>query len=536
MPHLSKQSVPARSAKKQKNDHGQYFTPPGVAEAMVGLLRNGRSAPVLEPSCGLGVFLHALRRAGYTVIEGVEIDDSLEVDKDFTVHHESFISWSTTSKFSSIIGNPPYIRWKNLAEIQQLEVKSHKLWGDLFNSLSDYLTVFIANSVEHLLDGGELVFITPSFWMGTKHSSGLREWLLQRGSFSDLVTFGESEVFPGVASSIVIFRFVKGKSGEEIRRFTFIGGNRVPEEIDFFDGSQFFIDSIPHFRPGFHWTIATSEEQEVANALEACCIVPDPNTLFDEPRLRRLGEFVDIANGMVSGLDKAFRIQEEEVGLLNPVEKKALLRVVKARDLSVGVPHRVSRYIDVPLGLDEHEFRTQFPYFYDRLNAFRDELLARYSYGRDLPFWEWAFRRSEAFLTSSKDKGFVPCKERLTNRERVRFAKVGGGVVATQDMTAFVPKEGVRESLDYILGYLLTRPVSDWIRLRGLMKGGVAEFSEKPLSEIPFRSIDWRDRKDVELHDNVARVFQNGARSGDLSSAISEIELLFRQAASRPLR
>ncbi|WP_410956842.1 Eco57I restriction-modification methylase domain-containing protein, partial [Salmonella sp. SAL04181] len=79
-------------------------------------------------------------------------------------------------QFSAIIGNPPYIRWKHLDVELQQELKNHKLWGVLFNPLSDYLSVFIANAIEHLREGGQLIFITPSFWMHTLHAHPLRQW------------------------------------------------------------------------------------------------------------------------------------------------------------------------------------------------------------------------------------------------------------------------------------------------------------------------------------------------------------------------
>ena len=497
----------------KKNELGQYFTPPGVADLMVSLLKADEADSILEPSSGEGVFLDRLSEAGFVNVEGVELDERLNQNSQFAVYHTSFVSWRPEKKYQAVIGNPPYIRWKNLESVQQEEVKTHHLWGELFNSLSDYLTVFIANSVEHLEDGGELIFITPSFWMGTKNSGSLRNWLLDRGSFSDLVIFGESEVFPGVSSAIVIFRYVKARAVEQITKYEFVGGRRVPIELDLDDRNQFSKVEIPAFVPRKHWTIATASEQQIADDLEQYCSVQDPDVLFGGHSLQRLGDYVHIANGMVSGLDKAFRFPEKDIDSLSDVERQALMPVVKARDLVEGQPKQISHYIDVPLGLDEEEFRTRYPNFAEHMTKFRLALLGRYSYDRELPYWEWAFRRSEKFLRSEIPKGFVPCKERLTSRERIRFAVVPAGITATQDVTAFAPLEGTRESIDYIVGYLLTRRVTHWVKLRGLMKGGVAEFSEKPLSEIPFRAINWGNEADRKLHETVSQQME-ALRSG----------------------
>ena len=40
----------------KKNKYGQYFTIEAIAEFMVSLVKQGKAAKVLEPSCGKGVF------------------------------------------------------------------------------------------------------------------------------------------------------------------------------------------------------------------------------------------------------------------------------------------------------------------------------------------------------------------------------------------------------------------------------------------------------------------------------------------------
>ena len=150
-----------------KNKHGQYFTPRHVADLMVSLLKTNKSGKVLEPSSGKGVFLDALLDSNFKNITGIEIDPDLAKHKKIKVINTSFVSWDPDSKHDAVIGNPPYIRWKNLRETDRNEVICSKHWGKLLNSLSDYLMVFIVNSVDHLSNNGELIFVTPSFWLHT---------------------------------------------------------------------------------------------------------------------------------------------------------------------------------------------------------------------------------------------------------------------------------------------------------------------------------------------------------------------------------
>ncbi len=502
-------------ASAPKNEHGQYFTPRPVADLMVSLLTADKHVPILEPCAGAGVFLDALQDEGFSAINAVEIDSRLAESKRHEIENCSFVSWKPCKEYAAVIGNPPYIRWRNLSDASRDELQAHTLWGSLFNSLSDYLTVFVAASIEALKDGGELIFITPSFWMHTQHSEQLREWMLARGAITHLVSFGEAEVFPKVSSSIIIFRFVRGETGtSDIEHYRYVGRRRVPSEgLSLTNETLFQHELVPAFSPGNHWTLASEAVQNDLATLETACSRPASGQLFENADVQRLGDYVDIANGMVSGLDKAFRLPEVAYPQLNEDERSALLPVVKGFQLSPLVTADTCWYINIPIGLTEDEAKSTYPSLLSILAPYRENLEARYSYGRDLPHWEWAFRRSEKYFLNGERKAMVPCKERLTNKDRVRISLAPRGAVATQDVTAFSPRENVRESLEYIVAYLNNPLVTEWVLHRGLMKGGVAEFSERPLASIPFRAINWIDPSEVHVHDEITSLLRESAET-----------------------
>ncbi len=521
-----------------KNILGQYFTPSFVARIMVDLIESPRESKVLEPSAGEGVFLDVLHEAGYSNIEGIEIDSSLKQNMIHTVHNSSFVSWLKGGEYSVVIGNPPYIRWKNLEEFQKNEIKEHPLWGVLFNSLSDYLTVFIANAIQNLRDGGELIFITPSFWMHTLHSENLRSWMLSQGAFSHIINFGESNVFQGVSSSIIIFRFVKNIQVQEIQFYEYNGPRRVPESISL-NGDEFKKFMIPQFSSGEQWIFADQQSlDDIAELEAACTMTVDSDNLFEE-RIRRvalLGDYVHIANGMVSGLDKAFR-WDAPIDNLSEAEQSALATVVKGKDIKNIYMEGSSRYIDIPEGLTESDVASKYPSLYEQLVSYKEKLMERYSYQRSLPFWEWAFKRSQKYFYTEMPKIFVPCKERVTNKESARFCLVPPGVVATQDVTAFSPLMETKESIEYILAYLVHPRVTSWYRYKGLMKGGIAEFSEKPLSSIPFRYIDWNDDEDIAFHNLVTDAIRESVSEHvTYEEIIVRIINLFKSAKNRSIQ
>lgn len=504
---------------REKNEYGQYFTPLDIAESMVQLILSPRNSRILEPSCGEGIFLDVLKANGYTNIQGIEVDTRLSNLGNHKVAHSSFLTWDEQSKFDVIIGNPPYIRWKDLDETFKQEMKSLPNWNKLFNSLTDYLVPFIIESIDRLESNGELIFITPSFWMQTMHSEKMRNWMLTQGSITHLIDFEEATVFPGVATSIVIFRFEKGKKLSTLQYYKYNGKKKVkPGKLELENPEQFIQNMIPVFESGKHWTLATSQVQKELQVLESACrsISGQPD-MFSPTKHSVLGEIVDIANGMVSGLDKAFKIPNDQISGLTQLERDSTLEVLKAQNLLRGSSNEITLYINIPQGLSESQVIKEYPNFYNLLSEHKEELLSRYSYGITLPYWEWAFKRSEKFFMNGVQKGVVPCKERLTSRSNVRFSLIPFGVVATQDVTAFAPKQGIRESIAYIVAYLTLPEVSQWIRFRGLMKGGVAEFSERPLSLVPFRRINWNDDKEIQFHNKIAKEFLDLTNSNQLN-------------------
>ena len=192
----------------QKNKYGQYFTTKVIADFMTSLITHKKASKILEPACGKGVFLDSLIQQDFNNISAYEIDRTLETPYKF-VKYQSFLPVSLLEKYDVVIGNPPYIRWKNLEPELKKELTNHFLWNKYFNSLCDYLFIFILKSIEHLNENGELIFICTDYWLNTTNSSSLRNYMSQNGYFSEIYHFKEAPLFEKVTASFIIFRYVK---------------------------------------------------------------------------------------------------------------------------------------------------------------------------------------------------------------------------------------------------------------------------------------------------------------------------------------
>ena len=245
----------------------------------------------------------------------------------------------------------------------------------------------------------------------------------------------------------------------------------------------------------------------------------DPAVIESATQGATIGDVVEIGNGLVTGKDKAFRI--EDPSMLNANEKKHLMQIMKAKDLRKYNHGDKTAYIwlnDAEIK-DEATVKKDFPNFYAQLSDYRvggskikpnqKGLEERYCYNRDIKWWEWVFLRNRAWMQPHRVKIMCPCKERHDSKGFVRFSLVEGDIMPLQDVTALVPFEETEESAEYITAWLNSDAVYSWLAAKGHGRGGVLEFSEAPLMRIPFKRIDFDNPDEVEIHDKITSLVSN---------------------------
>ncbi len=182
--------------------HGQVFTPPAIVEAMLALRRNrGR---VLEPACGDGAF--SSRLPGCVAIEL----DTLHCPA--TALNLDFFAYAEKEQFDTIIGNPPYVKARDI----QPGTRRH-LGSQLLNGHANLYLYFIEKCVRHLRPGGELIFITPRDFLKATGSARLNTWLHDQGTLTDFQELGDARIFDGVVPNCAIWRFEKSNMTRRMR-------------------------------------------------------------------------------------------------------------------------------------------------------------------------------------------------------------------------------------------------------------------------------------------------------------------------------
>ena len=569
---------------------GQYFTPRSVADFMVNLGNKGITAKVLEPCAGKGIFLDVLWKTGFRNVTAYEIDSSLPNKSPIKIEYQDFLSTNIQEKFDMIIGNPPYVRWKNIPVEVHEKLRSGSYWQNKINGLSDLLYAFIYLCIDKLEENGELIFITPIFWTQTLHAGRLRQYMCEKGDLEVLITFNEMRIFKEVSTSALIFKYVKKKTGKPVKivhvwskgRLTKKTLDKVTELLQRLEKGEDYIKEDyfeaylhPQFRNGKPWkplspnvfTMLTTIEdtcrefsptitveinnkplnlplskllegedlEELGIYKNTCKQVrfagkpyyvaiersePELTSFFEKDlsklrgkleneteRYVRLGDIAEIGNGMVSGLDRAFQVTNPNK--FTEKEKETFISVIKAFSLEQYYFKNATPYIFINEVENEEYLKRVYPNIYRHLLSYREKLENRYNYDRDIPWWHWVFPRNQKLMEKNHEKIFTPCKERIDTKAYTRFVYVKGPYYATQDVTVIVKKPYFKEDTKYLLALLNSNVIFTWIKYKGLTRGGVVEFSERPLSRIPIRLIDWDNPLEANIHERIVRLVEN---------------------------
>ena len=222
-----------------RRKHGQFFTPPDVAAFMVRYGIDGGIKTMLDPACGLGVFIDKMLE-----LYGKKCDNIIGIDKDpsmvnachlevntrhkkqadcVTLQNEDYLLTGDVKKVDFLVCNPPYINFHDFD--RNLISKIRHDFGVKFSMLTNIYTLFMVKAKHSVKDGGRVAFITPSEFFYTGYGKTLKRFLLENFTIDSFITFDfDSTVFDDALTTATISLMVN-KKPEDGHRVRFVKTN-----------------------------------------------------------------------------------------------------------------------------------------------------------------------------------------------------------------------------------------------------------------------------------------------------------------------
>ena len=502
----------------ERRTTGAVFTRPEVVAYMMreamraGCFREWKSLRVLEPSCGDGAFvlpivdallsespdwndasldgflsafdvseksISCVRSAVGRRLESAGCPERVVarlLKKWFLC--EDFLLHDFKGTFDVIIGNPPYIRFDNLAEEKQSEYKARY---STFTERCDIYVPFFERSLSLLSKRGVLSFICSNRFVRSSYGKRLRQ--LIAGSFHVALYLNmehtqpfETEVSAYPAIFVIDRRMgretrsgeVTSLDGDGLKRFrTGIAGSRLSRFDKWYDRDEAWITTDASAR---------KRQESIADSF---------------PTIEESGEGTQVGIGVASGADDIY----VDPQLNAEIESACLLPLVASEDILEGSIDWKSRYMLNPY--DQHDDRlmldlAMFPKAGAYLRRHAEKLKARYCARKHPDAWYRTLDRIK-YSTLRASKILLPDIQR-------------GGNVALDEHGEYYPHHNVywitstSWNMRALCVILRSSFVTEQVRRVSVqMRGGSIRYQAQNLRNVHIPSWRSLEEDDVEL-------------------------------------
>lgn len=442
-------------------------------------------------------------------------------------------------KFDLIIGNPPYVNTEdmnNLLPNEELKVYKSK-YKTSYQQFDKYF-LFIERGLQKIKEQGYLCYIVPNKFTKIKSGMKLRELLARNKYVVEYIDFGSAQLFTDktIYSSILLLK----KSAQSNFRYSEINnlhewwGN--PNKYNSMLISSNVLTETP-------WVLVPDKgKMEIINKLYL--------------NSQKLKEVADTFNGVQTSAERppVYWFSEEEIiretddyfeirkfGKQYTIEKSILKRYFKPigrkeQNLSTYDILTTNKWIIFPydqsgklypINVMKNNFPGTFQYLTDRYDILKPRQIDPTG-KRDVPMatpdtW-YQYGRDQALTAfNNKPKLIVGVLSRnpMYIYDNNDYVIASGG---TAGYCAIGEKEGSPYCLEYIQAYL-THPITEWlISIIGSdFEGGYYSRGTYVLDELPFKSLDFKNDKHVNIYNDVVsktkRVYEiNDILKNSLSS------------------
>jgi adenine-specific DNA-methyltransferase len=174
-----------------KNKLGQYFTTHSDLKEKIFEFIINKPSNILEPCIGQGDLITFIKdKIPNITFDMYEIDTKIKLLNNIQkgeVIYGDFMKQVITKSYTTIIGNPPYVRTKK---------------GNMYID-------FTEKCYNLLEDDGELIFIVPSDFLKLTSASKLLNTMMSNGTFTHIFHPHNEKMFENASIDVIVFRYCK---------------------------------------------------------------------------------------------------------------------------------------------------------------------------------------------------------------------------------------------------------------------------------------------------------------------------------------
>lgn len=416
-----------------KAEKGITFTPRYIADhivkSVIGTDAN-RVQPyrLIDPSCGLGVFLLAallylkslLSKTAWEILQtnifGLDIEPdnvlvtkqvlliaSCELDSDSMPENVSLnikctnsldSDWSVLfdGLFDGVVGNPPYINPHDLPDGVKEFLKARFSTTQLGTTNIYY--AFIEHGMKFVNAHGQLSYIIPNNFITITAARDLRSFLTANTYIARLIDFADNMIFAPVRTYNAIITLDRDlKDSIQYARIEQCNQDCIASSLD---QIQYAPVSYANLLDGHRWTLLSPREQNFINIIESKSLP--------------LRQF--IKTGIATLRDNAYLVSKDADGSFRKnvgdeefiIEPEIVRQIYKISDIDISRPIIESvKYIIFPYQkkrdgkheiIPEENFKQRCPGAYSCLKAQVDDLSKR-DKGKPNPVAWYAYGRTQ---------------------------------------------------------------------------------------------------------------------------------------------
>lgn len=340
------------------NKKCQVFTPNDYVEELldsVGYMYNLYGKKILENACGDGnILLGIVQRyiddcrahdfSDIRIKEGIENDiygveiDSIQYIKciqnlnqlinekgvekvNWNIINKDYLRWEAPVKFHFVVGNPPYITYKELKEKEQDYVKEH--FETCKKGKFDYCYAFIEKSIKELGADGKMAYLIPGSIFKTVFGENLRNYM--KPYIQKIKDYTQEKMFNNALVKSAIMVLCKNRQDNMLHYLDMTTNQTIDIIMDNLGEKWFFTN----------------------NLLQGA---------------RKFGDYFQVAHVVATLFNKAYVLKEEDYKDLGGFYQSNGYKIEKEIVRETAAP-RSLRY--------EKKEKIIFPYSYDKGNLVR---------------------------------------------------------------------------------------------------------------------------------------------------------------------